>query len=138
MVWLGVFPLVILGKESMNHERYIKNVLPVALKYGNEMFGNDWIFQQENATAHTHILTQQWSQEHFPMFIDKDHWPQNSPDLNPLDYCIWDEFVSHINWNNIQLKVTLIHELKRAAKKIRLQVVFESCNKWTNRLYRLK
>ncbi|CAF1037694.1 unnamed protein product [Rotaria magnacalcarata] len=49
MVWLGVCskgvsPLVILGIESMNHERYIKNVLPVALKYEKEMFGNDWIF----------------------------------------------------------------------------------------------
>ncbi|CAF4754971.1 unnamed protein product, partial [Rotaria socialis] len=62
-------------------------VLPVALKYGNELFGNDWIFQQDNATPHTHILTQQWCQEHFPTFIDKDHWPPNSPDLNPLDYC---------------------------------------------------
>ncbi|CAF4142455.1 unnamed protein product, partial [Rotaria magnacalcarata] len=67
MVWLGacskgVSPLVILGTESMNHERYIKNVLPVALKYGNEMFGNDWIFQQDNATPYTHILTQQWCQ----------------------------------------------------------------------------
>ncbi|CAF4691140.1 unnamed protein product [Rotaria socialis] len=95
-------------------------VLPVALKYGNELFGNDWIFQQDNATPHTHILTQQWCQEHFPTFIDEDHWPPNSPDLNPLDYCIWDEFVGHINWNNVQSKVTLIRELKRAVKKIRL------------------
>ena len=63
MVWLGVCskgvsPLVILGTESMNHERYIKDVLPVALKYGNKTFRNDWIFQQDNATPHTHILTQ--------------------------------------------------------------------------------
>ena len=62
MVWLGVCskgipPLVILGRESMNHERYIKDVLPVPLKYGNETFGNDWIFQQDNATPHTHILS---------------------------------------------------------------------------------
>ena len=143
MVWLGVCskgisPLVILSTESMNHERYIKDVLPVPLKYGNGTFGNDWIFQQDNATPHTHILTEQWCHDHFPMFIDKDHWPPNSPELNPLDYCIWDEFVGHINWNNVQSKVTLIVELKRAVKKIRLQIVFESCKKWTNRLYRLK
>ncbi|CAM2718409.1 unnamed protein product [Rotaria socialis] len=130
MVWLGVC-----SKGIFPVGNY---VLPVALKYGNEMFGNDWIFQQNNATPHTNILTQQWCQEHFPTFIDKDHWPPNSPDLNPLDYCIWDEFVGHINWNNVQSKVTLIRERKRAVKKIRLQVVFESCNKWTNRLYRLK
>ena len=111
MVWLGVFskvvsPLVVLGTESMNHEQDIKDVLPVALKYGNETFENDCIFQQDNAALHTHILAQQWCQDHFPMFIDKDHWPPNSPDLNPLDYCIWDEFVGHINWKNVQSKVT--------------------------------
>ena len=123
MVWLGVCskgvsPLVISGTKSMNHERYIKDVLPVALKYGNETFGNDWIFQQDNATPHAHILTQQWCQGHFPMFIDKDHWPPNIPDLNPLGYCIWDEFVGHITWNNVQSKVTLIRELKHAVKKL--------------------
>ena len=105
---------------------------------GHETFGTDWIFQQDNATPHTHILTQQWCHDHFPMFIDKDHWPPNSPDLNPLDYCIWDEFVGHINWNNVQSKLTLIGELKHAVKKIRLQIVFESCQNWTNPLYRLK
>ena len=102
MVWLavcskGVSPLVIFGNESVNHERYIQTVLPVALKYGNQTFGNDWIFQQDNATPHTHKLTQKWCKDNFPAFIDKDHWPPSSPDLNPLDYCIWDEFVGHMD-----------------------------------------
>ena len=69
----------------MNHERYIKDVLPVTLKYGNQTFGNDWIFQHNNGTPDTHILTQQWCHDHFSMLIDKDHWPPNSPELNPLD-----------------------------------------------------
>ena len=102
MVWLavcskGVSPLVIFGNESVNHERYIQTVLPVALKYGNQTFGNDWIFQQDNATPHTHKLTQKWCKDNFPAFIDKYHLPPNSPDLNPLDYCIWDEFVGHMD-----------------------------------------
>jgi len=75
--------------------------------------------------------------DNFPAFIDKDHWPPNSPDLNPLDYCIWDEFVKVINWNKVASKATLIQELKRAVKKIRKNVVFESCSSWTNRLYRM-
>ena len=44
----------------MNDERYIKDVLPVPLKYGNGTFGNDWIFEQDNVTPHTHILREQW------------------------------------------------------------------------------
>ena len=142
MVWLGacskgVTPLVILDKGTVNHERYIKDVLPVALKYGNDVFGDDWTFQQDGATAHTHALTQQWCKDNFPSFLDKDHWPPNSPDLNPLDYSIWDGFVYQMDWNKVKSKQTLIDELKRAVKKIRATVVFESCYSWTNRLYRL-
>ncbi|CAF1185755.1 unnamed protein product [Didymodactylos carnosus] len=84
--------------------------------------------------GHTHDLTQQWCKDNFPAFIDKDHWPPNSPDLNPLDYSIWDEFVNVINWDKVKSKATLIQELKRAVKNIREEVVFESCNSWTNRL----
>lgn len=142
MVWLGVCsngvsPLVIFDKGTVNHEIYIQKVLPVALKYGNQVFGDNWTFQQDGATPHTHNLTQQWCQENFHSFIDKEHWPPNSPDLNPLDYSIWDEFAHVMNWNKIKSKKTLIKELKCAVKKIRSDVVFESCNSWSKRLYRL-
>ncbi|CAF1551973.1 unnamed protein product, partial [Adineta ricciae] len=92
---------------------YIKEVLPVALKYGNKIFGDDWIYQQDGATAHTHNLTQKWCKDNFPSFLDKEYWPPNSPDLNSLDYSIWDEFVQQMNWDNVQSKKTLINELKR-------------------------
>lgn len=142
MVWLGacskgITPLVILDQGTVNHERYIRDVLPVALKYGNKIFGDDWTFQQDGATAHTHTLTQKWCRGNFPSFLDKRHWPPNSPDLNPLDYSIWNTFVHQMNWNKVRSKKTLINELKRAVKKIRETVIFESCNSWTNRLYRL-
>ena len=68
----------------MNHERYINEALPVALKYGRKTFGDDWTFQQDNATPHTHEKTQEWCSKNFPAFIEKDRWPPNSPDLNPM------------------------------------------------------
>ena len=67
----------------------------------------------------------------FSSFIDKDHWPPNSPDLNPLDCSIWDEFAQQINWVRVRSKKTLINELKRSVKRIRDFVVLES---WINRL----
>ena len=142
MVWLsvcskGVTPLIILDKGTIDHERYIREVLPVVIKYGNKMFGDDWTYQQDGATSHTHELTQQWCKNNFPSFIDEDHWPPNSPDLTSLDYPIWDEFVQQMNWNKVQSKKMLIEELKRAVKRIRQEVIFESCDTWTNRLYRL-
>ena len=75
--------------------------------------------------------------DNFPSFIDKDHWPPNSPALNPLDYCIWDEFAQCVNWKKVTSKGTLIDELKHAVKNIRQDVVLQSCSSWTARLSRL-
>ena len=77
MVWLavcsgGLAPLVLFEKGTLDHHRYIKEVLPVALRYGNSKLGNNWTFQQDNGTPHTHQETQDWCCQHFPSFIDKD------------------------------------------------------------------
>ena len=42
-----------------------------------------------------------------------------------------------MKWNKIKSKLTLIQELKRAVKNIRVNVALESCTSWTNRLYRM-
>jgi inhibitor of nuclear factor kappa-B kinase subunit alpha len=112
MVWLGVCskgvsPLVIFENGTVDHSRYIQEVLPVALEYGNKVFRNQLTFQQDGAKPHVHHLTQQWCRDNFPSFIDNDHWPPNSPDLNPLDYSIWDEFVHAIEWDKVTSKKTL-------------------------------
>ena len=140
MVWLavcskGVSPIVIFENGTVNHDRYIREVLPVALRYGNSMFGNQWTFQQDGAKPHTHEKTQAWCSENLPAFIDRDHWPPNSPDLNPLDYCIWNELAMLVNWSKVTSKKTLIAELERSVKEIRQDVVFESCSNWSNRLF---
>ena len=49
MVWLavcakGISPLVVFEKDTVDHARYIKEMLPVALVYGNHVFGNDCTF----------------------------------------------------------------------------------------------
>ena len=88
-----ITPLVILDEGTVDHSCYMKNVLPLALKYGNEIFGDRWIIQQDGANPHRHHLTQEWCRDNFPLFIDKDRCPPNSPNLNPLDYSIWDELI---------------------------------------------
>ena len=51
MVWLGAYSskdltsLLILDEGTVDHSYCIKNLLSVALKYGNEGFGDKWIFQ---------------------------------------------------------------------------------------------
>ena len=142
MVWLGacskgISPLVLFENGTLDHDRYIREVLPIARDYGNKVFGSKWTFQQDGAKPHIHEKTQEWCARNFPAFFDKDSWPPNSPDLNPLDFCIWDEFAQAVKWNKVTSKKTLIAELKRACKRIRDEVVLESCSVWTNRLYRM-
>ena len=65
MIWLGVCskrvrPLFILDKGTIDYDRYIKEVLLVIIKYGNKVFGDGWTYQLDNATPHTHNLTQEW------------------------------------------------------------------------------
>ena len=102
MVWLGVCSksvtsLVILDEGTVDHTVYIKKMLPVALKYGNQVFGSEWLFQQDGARPHSHHLTQEWCRDNFPSFLDNDCCPLKSPDLNPLDCSIWNELVNTIN-----------------------------------------
>jgi len=47
-----------------------------------------FIFQQDRA-SHTARLSQEWIAASCPEFINKDKWPPNSPNLNPLDYHVW-------------------------------------------------
>lgn len=98
MFWLGACsadpsPLIVLDKDSVNHEVYIKEVLSVILRFGNKVLDDYWADQQDGASAHTHKLTQKYREEHSPSFVPKDRWSANSFDLTPLDYCIWNELV---------------------------------------------
>ena len=135
MIWLGacskgLTPLIILDEGTMDHRRYIDEILSVALKYGTEGFGDNWIFQEDGAKPHTHSLNSRTVPDKFSIF----HRQPNSLDLNPLDYSNWDEFAQQINWAKVKSKKTLIDKLKRSVKRIRDSVVLEN---WTNRLYRL-
>ena len=90
MVWLGVCSkgvslLVVFESDTLDHDRCLKEVLLVTLKYGNDISRDDWTFRQDGTKAHIREKSQESCAKNFPSFIDKDHWPPNSPDLNPLD-----------------------------------------------------
>ena len=63
---------------TVNHHRYNDEVLPVPLKFGNDMFDNHWTFQQDERRARIHQKTEDWRQDSFPIFV---HWPPKSRDL---------------------------------------------------------
>ena len=127
---------VIFEDGTMDAARYIKKVLPVARKCGNNMLGNHWTYQQDGAKPHIHHLSQEWCADpnHFPDFIPKNRWPPNSPDLCPLDYSLWNEVAEATNWNHVTTKLTLIDEIKRSVKKIEKEKILHSVLDFTVRL----
>jgi len=68
---------------------YVDCLLPSLVEGCIQLLRGGDIFQQDGAPAHTARATQNWLQINCPDFIDKDQWPPNSPNLNPLDYHVW-------------------------------------------------
>ncbi|CAF3430856.1 unnamed protein product [Rotaria sp. Silwood2] len=70
MVWLGVCYRgitrpVIIENGTIDSNRYIADILPVALKNGTQMLGKEFTFQQDGAKPHTAKETQLWCKKHF-------------------------------------------------------------------------
>ena len=51
----------------------------------------EFILQQDGATSHSSNLCQEYLKGEGIRFIEKNFWPPNSPDLNPMDYGIWSQ-----------------------------------------------
>ena len=64
----GVSPIAILDEETIDHARHIEDILPVALKYGNDILGTHWTLQQDDPMPHVHHLSQQWCKDNFPLY----------------------------------------------------------------------
>jgi len=60
-------------------------------------------------------------------FIGKDEWPPNSPDLNPLDYHVWEAMLER--YKSFQPKPEYIGELKKVLQLIWDQLPQDSINK---------
>jgi len=49
--------------------------------------GQEWVFQQNSATAHKDKTIHDWLRRNFLAFISAENWFSGSPDVKPLD-CI--------------------------------------------------
>lgn len=76
-------------KAKINADYYVNSLLPNLIEDCEKLMPDNFIFQQDGAPAHTARQTQEWLALKCPEFIQKDEWPPNSPDLNPLDYYVW-------------------------------------------------
>ena len=76
-------------KAKVSEKYYDESLLPHLINDCKILLPDHFIFQQDGALAYTAKLAQEWIEENCHKFIKKDEWPPNSPDLNPLDYHVW-------------------------------------------------
>jgi len=73
-------------KAKVNASYYVTKLLPNLIKDCRHLLSDNFVFQQDGASAHTAALAQDWIKKKCPGFIGKNEWPPNLPHLSPLDY----------------------------------------------------
>lgn len=145
MVWAGIshrgkLPLVFIDKGvKINANFYQSDILQAQLKpEADKLYPNhDWIFQQDSAPAHKARTNQDWCRNNCPAFISAAEWPPSSPDLNPLDYCIWGILEPIINAKQHHSLESMKRMLVQQWDKLTIKTVRDAIGVWRSRLQRV-
>jgi inhibitor of nuclear factor kappa-B kinase subunit alpha len=85
---------------KINSEVY-QELLDQMLPECHDIAGGDFIFQQDGARAHTSASTMEYLEQHGNFdYIPPHKWPAHSPDLNPMDYSLWNELETALHRRN--------------------------------------
>jgi transposase len=123
--WHGFTGIVFIDQRlnSSGYQTLLENhLLPVARRLG----GENWVFQQDNASIHNSGSTRKWFREKNMRVID---WPSRSPDMNPIEN-LWGIIVREVYRGGQQFNS--IPELKNAIKNAWYKVPDETREKLVN------
>ena len=97
--------------------------------------GNDFKFLQDSVLSHHAKVMQQFLRQNTPDFITADKWASYYPDLNPLDYCIWD-ILQDLVYEGRRLQFASLRDQKEAIKnkwkEVTIETVRKSIAQWKN------
>lgn len=142
MVWTGIcqngkLPLKFVDKGVKIDQEYYKNeILETTLLHniGSLYPDGQWTFQQDSAPAHKAKKVQEWLRANCPNFISSEEWPACSPDLNPLDYCIWGTLEARVNATPHRSIESLKTKLVKEWEDLPMELVSAAIGCWRKRL----
>ena len=114
-------------RAKINAAYYTQQLLPKLTEVCRALMGEDFVFQQDGAPAHSACQAQEWLEQNCPDFIKKDEWPPNSPDLNPLDYFVWSAMLQ--SYERFSPKPATVAELKTVLQAIWISIPQQSIDR---------
>ena len=87
------------------------------------------------ASFHTVDKAQKWCKKNFKFFIPRKKWPLNSPELNPLDYSIWNNMSNHVEYHKVKTINDSHREVEITMKKVDINCVREVIGAFLRRVY---
>ena len=137
-----------LGKTSLfvlqpgakvNGKYYRDDLLAKMIPEMDAISGGDYIFQQDGARAHTAKDTIKYIKDNMPGYIPPEMCPPNSPDLNPVDYGIWESFMRKVYQKKISDVETLKTALEEAWEEFpQSEIKFDQFRKRCNKVKAVK
>ena len=104
--------------NSLKYQEILKQYLLPSI---NAIVGQDWVFQQDNATPHTSKSTKAWFAEHG---ISVMFWSACSPDLNPIEN-LWGNLARLVYRNRAQYST--IAELRAVIVEAWAKITLDDC-----------
>ena len=114
--------------NSMNGKQYKTVLDEVMLPYAYSTFGNNFIFQQDNAPCHTSNLLKEWFEG---KDVQKLTWPPQSPDLSPIEN-LWKD----VGLGLRDYKLSNLDDLWKAIQTIWFNIPAQRCEALVNSLPR--
>ena len=103
--------------EKVNGAYYRKKLLASMIPEMDRLTGyQPYVFIQDGARSYTANETVRFSnQQRYLTLLQPNMWPPNSPDLNPVDYCVWSALERNVYRgrrfeNTIELKESILQE----------------------------
>ena len=122
-------------KEKVNAAVYCKVLEDKIIPWmKDKAAGREYVFQQDSAPAHTAKKTVDLLKGSGVRFWEKDLWPSNSPDLNPLDYYFWARIEAKACERPHNSIAALKKDIEKAVRSLKTDEITHAVSKFRKRV----